>query len=107
MNEIIMMMGLPSAITGLLVWWLKRYIDKKEKEREVRLDRFEDLIDLVMRTNRANNILATATAKAVQRMPEAQCNGDMSTALEEAAKIDIEEQNFFYKQGIEHIVGSR
>ena len=33
MNELIVAMGIPSAITGLLVWWLKRSIDKKEKER--------------------------------------------------------------------------
>lgn len=106
MNEFIMAMGIPSAITGLLVWWLKRYIDKKEQERKVRMDKFEDLIFLVMKTSRATNILASATARAVQRIPDAECNGDMTTALEEAAKIHKEEKEFFYKQGIEHVIGS-
>lgn len=106
MNEFIMAMGIPSAITGLLVWWLKRYIDKKEQERKVRMDKFEDLIYLVMRTSRATNILASATARAVQRIPDAECNGDMTAALEEASKIHKEEKEFFYKQGIEHVIGS-
>ena len=105
MNELIVAMGIPSAVTGLLVWWLKRYIDKKEKERQDRLDRLEELIHLVMQTSRANNILATATARAVQRIPEAGCNGDMTSALEEASRLNREEKEFFYKQGIEHIIG--
>lgn len=105
MNEFIIAMGIPSAVTGLLVWWLKRYIDRKEQERQERMDKLEELIMLVMQSSRANNILATATARAVQRIPEAKCNGDMTTALEEAAKIHKLEKEFFYKQGIEHIIG--
>lgn len=105
MNELIVAMGVPSAITGLLVWWLKRYIDKKEAERKEREDRLEQLIFLVMQTSRSTNILATATARAVQRIPDAKCNGDMTSALEEASKLHKEEKEFFYKQGIEHIIG--
>lgn len=105
MNELIVAMGIPSAITGLLVWWLKRYIDTKEQERKDREDRLEQLILLVMQTSRSTNILATATAKAVQRIPDAKCNGDMTSALDEAAKLHKEEKEFFYKQGIEHIIG--
>ena len=105
MNELIVAMGIPSAITGLLVWWLKRSIDKKEAERKERMDRLEELIFLVMQTSRSTNILATATARAVQRIPDAKCNGDMTSALEEASKLHKEEKEFFYKQGIEHIIG--
>lgn len=106
MMEIIVAMGIPSAITGFLFWWLKRHIDKKEKERQERMDKLEELIMLVMQTSRANNVLATATAKAVQRIPEAGCNGDMTAALEEASKLHTIEKEFFYRQGVEHIIGS-
>lgn len=105
MNELIIAMGIPSAVMGLLVWWLKRYIDKKDQEREEREKKMEEFMYLIMQTSRANNVLATATARAVQRIPDAKCNGDMTSALEEASKLHKIEKEFFYKQGIEHIIG--
>ena len=106
------MMGIPTSITGLLVWWFKRYIDKQdrkreeqEKERKAREENTERLMLLIMQTSRANNILATATAKAVQRIPDAHCNGDMKEALERAATIQKEEQQFLIDQGVKHIFG--
>lgn len=58
-------MGIPSAITGFFFWWLKRYIDKAEAKRELREQNTEQLILIMMQTNRATNILAEATARAV------------------------------------------
>lgn len=101
--QLIAAMGIPSAITGLLVWWLKRYIDKRDKKREDRERNTEKLMLLIMQTSRATNILAEATAKAVQRIPDAHCNGDMTAALEQAAKIQREEKDFIMDQGIKHI----
>lgn len=95
--------GVPTAITGFLVWWLKRYMDKREKERMAREANTEKLMLLIMQTSRATNVLAEATAKAVQRIPDAHCNGDMTAALEEAAKIQGEEKEFIMNQGIKHI----
>lgn len=101
--QLIAAMGIPSAITGLLVWWLKRYIDKRDKKREERERNTEKLMLLIMQTSRSTNILAEATAKAVQRIPDAHCNGDMTAALEQAAKIQKEEKDFIMDQGIKHI----
>lgn len=98
-------MGIPSAITGLLVWWLKRHIDKKESKREEREKNTEKLMLLMMQETRATNVLATATAKAVQRIPDAKCNGDMTEALKKAAAIQNEEKDFLFDQGIQHIFG--
>ena len=95
--------GLPTAITGLLVWWLKRHIDKKEHQREEREKNTERLMLIIMQNSRATNVLATATAKAVQRIPDAHCNGDMTTALAEADRIQREEKDFLMDQGIKHI----
>ena len=97
--------GVPSAIMGFLVWFLKRHIDKKEKTREEREKNTETLMLLIMKETRATNILATATAKAVQRIPDAHCNGDMTDALRKAAEIQIEEKDFLFDQGIKHIFG--
>lgn len=95
--------GLPTAITGLLVWWLKRHIDKKDHQREEREKNTERLMLIIMQNSRATNVLATATAKAVQRIPDAHCNGDMTTALAEADRIQKEEKDFLMDQGIKHI----
>lgn len=103
--EIIVAMGIPTAITGLLVWWLKRYIDKRDKKATEREENIEKLMLMIMQTSRANNVLAEATAKAVQRIPDAKCNGDMTAALDLAAKIQKEEQQFLIDQGIKRLFG--
>ena len=103
--EFVAAMGIPTAITGLLVWWLKRHIDKKERKREEREQNTEKLMLMIMQTSRATNVLAEATAKAVQRIPDAHCNGDMTAALEKAASIQKEEQAFLMDQGVKHIFG--
>lgn len=94
-----------SAILSLPVWFLKRYIDKREKKREERDQRMEQWMLLTMKTNRATNVLVEATAKAVQRIPDAKCNGDMTAALEFARKMQKEEKDFIFDQGVEHIFG--
>ena len=105
MEEFIISMGIPSAIMGVMVWWLKRYIDKRDKAAEDRERDLEKLMLMIMQTSRANNVLAEATARAVQRIPDAHCNGDMTSALERAAKIQQEEQEFLINKGVKHIFG--
>lgn len=95
--------GVPTAITGLLVWWMKKYIDRQQAKREERERNTEKLILMMMKTTHANNILATATARAIQRIPDAHCNGDMTAALDEAAQIQQEEKDFLIDQGIKRI----
>lgn len=103
--EILVAMGVPTAVTGFLVWWLKRHIDKKENLKEAREKNIETLMLMIMRESRATNVLAEATARAVQRIPDAHCNGDMKSALERAAKIQEEEKEFMFNQGVQHIFG--
>ena len=52
----------------------------------------------------ASNSLSEATARAVQRIPDAHCNGDMETALEEEEKVKKEIQLFLAKQGVNNII---
>ena len=105
-GEFLLMMGVPTAITGLLVWWLKYHIDKAEKKRNTREQNIESLMLMIMNMSRANYILGTATAKAVQRIPDAHCNGDMKAALEQAEKIQKEEKEFLMDQSVKHIFGT-
>ena len=103
--DFLIAMGIPTAITGLLVWWLKRHIDNRDRKAEERERNTEALMLIIMKNSRATNILAEATAKAVQRIPDAKCNGDMTKALEMAEKIQKEEKDFMFDQGIKHIFG--
>lgn len=110
--EFILTVLTAAGLMSLPVWFLKRHIDKKDKKRDEEAherrekDRKIEMFMLyIMRNGRATNILAEATAKAVQRIPDAHCNGDMTRALEEAAKLQKEEKEFIFDQGVEHIFG--
>ncbi len=103
MEAIIMAAGIPSAITGLLVWWVKKKIDKQDEERQEREKNQERLMILIMQTGRATSVLSEATARAVQRIPDAHCNGDMKKALDDAKRIQTEEKDFLINKGIKHI----
>ena len=42
--EFVIAMGIPTAITGLLVWWLKRYIDTRDRKSAEREENIEKLM---------------------------------------------------------------
>lgn len=103
MTEAILAFGIPAAITSFAFWLIKKYIDKREAKRDEKEANTEKLILLMLKLGKANNILAEATAKAVQRIPDAKCNGDMTAALAEAEAIRKEEKEFVFAQGVKHI----
>lgn len=107
-ENILLLIGLPTAVTsaavGFIVWLFKRKIDKSNKEQEEHNKNVEKLMIAMFQTSKANNVLSVATAKAVQRIPDAHCNGDMTAALEEAEKMIREEKDFLFDQGIKHIL---
>ena len=93
-------MGIPSAVMGFIVWKLERRISKQEKAAEDREDAREDLLLLVVQSTAASIALGEATARAVQRIPDAHCNGDMNAALTYATEIKNKQKDFLAKQGI-------
>ncbi len=128
-GEIAAICGIPSALTvgivGFLFWLLEHRIAKKEAERvaqEEKLAAVREKQERKLERERQNrdenrrefekNLLATsnaalalgeATARAVQRIPDAHCNGDMHAALNYAAKIKHEQRDFLAAQGIDNI----
>lgn len=114
LHQLLLMMGIPSAFTGFCFWLLERKIQKREeqdrKEREHRqaeVDRRDTArreyeryqISMIS----ASMALSVAVAEAVQRIPDAHCNGDMHAALEYAKKIKGEQKDFLNKMAIENI----
>lgn len=94
---------IPSTIIGLIIWWLKKRIERNEEKNEERLRNQEQLILMMMQSTRANNVGIEAIARAVQRIPDAHCNGDMDGALEKMRKYAEEEKEFLLKRGIQFI----
>lgn len=86
--------GIPSALVGILINRLNKRMDRRdaaaERKEEARIKNVTMLIKLSM----ASLALGEATAEAVQRIPDAHCNGDMHDALEFAKSAKIEYREF-------------
>ena len=91
-------MGIPSAIMGLIIWRLERRIDKREKEQAAQEQGQKDLFVLVVQGTNAAIALGEATARAVQRIPDAHCNGDMH------ADIKHKQKDFLTRQGVSSLM---
>lgn len=111
----ILALGIPSALTGFLVWNFERKIAKREAKREKEQEERhkkeaerekarEELQILTIQGVSAAIALGEATAKAVQRIPDAHCNGDMHGALNYAIKIKHEQKDFLTRMGIASVV---
>lgn len=111
----ILALGIPSAITGFLVWNFERKIAKREAKREKEQEERhkkeaerekarEELQIHTIQGVSAAIALGEATAKAVQRIPDAHCNGDMHDALNYAIKIKHEQKDFLTRMGISSVV---
>ena len=92
--------GIPAAITGLIVWFFKRYIDRREKAAEERMKNLEQLVLMMLQSTRANSILCKATAEAVR---DGHCNGNMTSAIEIVDKAAVAEKEFLLDKSIKYI----
>ncbi len=109
--DLLIYVGLPSAVTGFFFWLLQRSIQKRDKARDERdrareeaakeQERLREKQELfLVRGVSAAIALSEATAKAVQRIPDAHCNGDMDGALNYAKTVKHEQRDFLVEQGI-------
>ena len=102
--EILALFAIPSSITGLFVWWVKKKLDQQEERQLEREKNQEKLMVMMMNSTKANSIGIQAVARAVQRIPDAHANGDIDSAIEEMNKLQKEENNFLTEQGVKHIL---
>ena len=110
-TAIIIAASIPSALTGFCFWLIEQRLQKRakkqedeEKQRRETEEKREKLREqqelFLVQGIGAAIALGEATAKAVQRIPDAHCNGDMHAALEYAAKVKHEQKDFLTEQGI-------
>nr|DAW63456.1 MAG TPA: Cell-membrane associated Mucin15 [Caudoviricetes sp.] len=93
-------LGIPSAIMGLVTWRIKKRAEKRAAEAEEREDAREQLLLMLVESVGAALALGEATARAVQRIPDAHCNGDMHAALDYAVSIKHKQRDFLSTQGV-------
>lgn len=102
-TTILIAMSVPSAITGFCFWVLESKIAKREALQDKKDEARKQNEIIVIKGVNAAIALGEATARAVQRIPESNCNGDMHAALDYAEKIKHEQKDFLTEQGVEAI----
>lgn len=103
LTAVIVAMGVPSAFTGFCFWMLERRIASKQREQDRKDEARRQNEIIVIEGVNAAIALGEATARAVERIPDAHCNGDMHRALEYAEKIKHKHKDFMTEQGVESI----
>lgn len=103
LGALLVAMSIPSAITGFCFWIIERKIIKRANEEDEKDKARKKNEIIVIKGVNAAIALGEATAKAVQRIPEAHCNGDMHAALDYAERIKHEQKDFLTEQGVEAI----
>lgn len=107
--------GIPGAVVGFIVWRMQQKILKRDKQREEDNRRYrekrekkeadrEQLELFLVESVNATVALSVATAKAVQRIPDAHCNGDMHAALKVAEDAQKNQESFLRKRGLQSII---
>ena len=85
----------------------EKRLEKRDEQRERERAKKEKDMDkhqlLLLETINASLALGEATARAVQRIPDAKCNGDMHAALEYAQKVKHEQKDFLREQALENL----
>lgn len=114
LETLVIAMSIPSAITGFCFWLLERKISKREAAENAEREERQRLLDereatrekhvlYLVKSVSAAIALGEATAKAVQRIPDARCNGDMHAALEYAQQVKHEQKDFINEQALKNL----
>ena len=89
---LVTLLGIPTAITAFCSWMLQRRITKREAAQEER-----------EKAREKNEVLIIKGMEAVQRIPDAHCNGDMHAALEYARQVKHEHKEFMTEQSVQSL----
>lgn len=118
MTEIFQVLGIfsmfISALVGFFFWLIQRNINQRDAEEQRRRTARQQELDqreqvryqhelYMMKSIDAAIALGEATARAVQRIPDAHCNGDMHAALNYAQRVKHDRKDFLNEQAL-HII---
>ena len=99
-TTILVMMGVPSAVTGLCFWVVQKNITKRDEQRDEQEKAREKNEILLIRSVGAAIALGEATACAIR---DGKCNGELSAALSYAQKVKHDQKDFMTEQGVKNL----
>lgn len=100
-GAILAIMGVPSAVTGLGIWYLKSIMAKNEAKRKSREEKKEMCEIFIIRGINASIGLGEACAIALR---DGKTNGETRDALDRAKKVKHEQNEFLQHLGIRDII---
>lgn len=114
--DLLIAAGIPSAIVAFCFWLLEKRIRERavaekneracrQREQDEKEKNREELQYMMLKALDGSLCLSEATAKAMQRIPDAKCNGDMHAALDYELEQKHDLENFLARQGVNHITG--
>lgn len=102
--------GTIAMIVALIEWFAVKERKKielaRQRESELSSQREkarEEMMVLLIQSNNAAIALGEATARAVQRIPDAHCNGDMHAALNYAGTVKHDMRDKLTARGVHAI----
>lgn len=101
--QIIVSAGIPSGLITVAIAVFSKKIKKRDEEREEKEQARQKHDVMMTDMTIASMSLAEATARAVQRIPDAKCNGDMHSALDYATSVKNKYKDFERVQTIKSI----
>lgn len=98
--ELILAIGIPSAVVGFAFSRIEKKLDKEKKEREKQEEARRNYESIQVKLLTAGIALSKANAVALKN---GKCNGETKAALEYLEQVKHEQRDFLTKQGIEHL----
>lgn len=99
--SVLIIAAIPSALIGLVGWWIKKLINKIETERREREKSHEEFDIVLIESINGAIALGEATANALKN---GHTNGDTEAALEYVRTVKHKQKDFLTRNGIEHII---
>lgn len=102
--QILMALGVPSAIIGgIIALGFRRLEKKQDKEREEQEKREQARREYeVFQVKTMTAVMALSKANAIA-LKNGKCNGETSAALAYLDEVKHEQRDFLSKQGIDHL----
>lgn len=98
--ELILAIGIPSAVVGFAFSRIEKKLDKEKKEREKQEEARRNYESIQVKLLTAGIALSKANAVALKN---GKCNGETKAALEYLETVKHEHRDFLTKQGMEHL----
>jgi hypothetical protein len=100
--DVVVIGVIEALVTSMGIWFLQRSISKRDQAAQER--EREDLEFNLLTAVNVSIALGEATAKAVQRISDAHCNGDMTDALSYTTAVKHDLKNFLHRMAVEKVI---